>query len=59
MMANLVRVTDYNRNAANTHIDTRIHGDGEFAPEYFTESALAHFEVEFTSADDNYEKLHC
>ncbi len=59
MMANLVMVTNYGRNLANTHIDTPLHSSGEFSPVYTNQSALAGFEVEFTDAYANQEKLHC
>lgn len=59
MMANLVSVTNYGRNLANTHIDTPVHGSGEFAPVYHILSKLAGFQVEFMDAYDNQEKLHC
>ena len=59
MLADIVLVTDYNKNAANTHIDTPVHGDGEFGPAYSPNTNKAYFDIEFTSAYDNYIKKHC
>lgn len=59
MMADRVLITDHNKNAANTHIDTPVHGAGEFAPEYTANSSKAHFDVEFTHAFENYVKEFC
>ena len=58
MMANLIEVTNYGRNLANTHTNTPVQSSGEFAPVYFDESKLAGFIVEFTDAYENQEKLH-
>lgn len=59
MMANLVEITNYNKNAANTYITTPVHGDGEFAPTYPRNNSKAFFEVQFTDAFDNQRKKHC
>lgn len=59
MMANLVEITDYNKNAANTHINTPVHGDGAFSPTYPRNNSKAFFEVQFTDAFDNQNKKHC
>jgi len=59
MMADLVEITDYNKNNANTHIKTPVHGDGEFSPTYSPNTIKAFFDVEFTDAFDNNIKKHC
>lgn len=59
MMADLVEFTDYNKNSANTHVATPVHGDGDFAPVYTRGSSKAHFIVVFTDAFDNMIKHHC
>lgn len=59
MLADFVEITDYNKNAANTHIKTPVHGSGEYSPTYPPSTSKAFFDVEFTHAYDNYIKKHC
>jgi len=59
MMADLLEVTNYANNRANEHLDTPVHGSGDFKPNYIKQSKLASFDVEFKSAFDLQEKLHC
>jgi len=59
MQADLVEVTDYSKNAANTHIETPVHGAGEFGPVYTSNTSKANYTVEFTNGYDNFIKHHC
>lgn len=52
-------VTDYNKDNANTHINTQILKPDSYDPVYYKTSKLAKVTVEFESAFDNMRKLNC
>lgn len=57
--ASTLTVTDYNKDNANTHINTQILKPDSYEPVWHKTSKLAKVTVEFESAFDNMRKLNC
>jgi hypothetical protein len=59
LMATTVKITDYNTNNANEHINTEVKRDGAYEPVYHKQSRLYSVKIEFVSAYDNGRGLNC